>query len=72
MLCDLCGRTNGHIKGCPYYEPEKSDHYCPICGDGIYEDDEYVENPDGEQVHYDCVTNLRWFIDWLGLKVERK
>ena len=51
MLCDLCGRTNGHIKGCPYYEPEKSDHYCHICGDGIYEDDEYVEHHKSKMVY---------------------
>lgn len=72
MVCNVCERENGHIQGCPYYEPEMANHYCSICGDGIYEDDEYVENQDGEQVHYECINNLRWFIDWLGLKVERK
>lgn len=34
--------------------PQKSHHYCSICGDGVYDDEEYVKNTDGEYVHYEC------------------
>lgn len=69
-MCDICGVNGGHNKHCPYYEPPVAIHYCSICDDGIYEGEEYIENIDGEYVHYDCVNNMRELIEFLGGKVR--
>lgn len=62
--CDNCSPR------CPNYTPKKISHYCSICGEGIFEGDEYIENDDGEYVHYDCIQGARWLLEWLGYKVK--
>ena len=68
-LCDLCRRDPCHPQ-CPNYMPSKASHYCSICGDGIYDGEEYIENLDGEYRHYDCFHGLRELLDWLGYEVK--
>ncbi len=72
MICELCERTNGHIRGCPNYIPPKAIYYCSICDNGIYDGEEYIKNLDGEYAHYDCLTDLsyRAMIEWLGGEIS--
>ena len=48
----------------------KAKHYCSICGDGIYDGEEYIENDDGEYIHYGCIQGIRRLLDWLGYDVK--
>ena len=44
MACEICGETEGmHNPRCPKYEPLKFIAICEVCGQGIYEGDEYIE-----------------------------
>lgn len=55
---------------CPNYIPRKSLFYCSSCGEGIYDGEEYIENPDGEHRHFECFHGMRELVEWLGCKVE--
>lgn len=68
-LCRLC-RQNPCDHRCPNYIPPKSTYYCSICGGGIYPEEEYIKNLDGEYRHYECFHEMREFIEWLGFSVE--
>lgn len=71
MQCDICGRVNGHLKGCPESSLEqKSSHYCSICDEGIYDGEEYIMNDSGEYAHCDCFCGTRDLLEWLGYKVR--
>ncbi len=56
--------------GCPNYIPPKIYHYCSMCGQGIYEGEEYIENDDGEYRHFDCFQGMRDLLEWLGYEVK--
>lgn len=55
---------------CPNYMPPKVSHYCSICGNGIYDDEEYVENLDGECIHYECIQGKQHLLKWLGYDIK--
>lgn len=46
----------------------KAVYHCSICGDGIYENEEYLNNG-CEQIHFDCIPSMRWLINWLGYDI---
>lgn len=76
MYCDVCGLTGGfHRAGCPegHSSTEKSKYTCAECSENIYVDEEYVENENGDVMHYDCCYNLttRQLIEWLGFEIKR-
>lgn len=68
MRCEICQHEN-HIVGCPYYEGKHLSH-CDVCGEFIYEGEEYLENNGGDPVHLECIQGIRWLIDWLGYEVK--
>ena len=70
MPCEYCHQYGTHHPRCPLYEPPKSTHYCSICGDGILNGEEYIENDDSEYAHWDCFYNTRNLVEWLGFKVK--
>lgn len=45
MRCEICQHEN-HIVGCPYYEGKHLSR-CDVCGEFIYEGEEYLENNGG-------------------------
>ena len=49
MPCKYCLRDYEHDPRCPLYKDKKSYHYCSICGEGILEGEEYIENDGSEQ-----------------------
>ena len=74
MQCDVCGRINGHLRGCPEYEDEeiKPNHYCSICEEGILDGEEYIENDDGEYAHWECVDGKFSLADWLKIRIMKE
>lgn len=70
MSCQYCMRYSGHHPSCPNYEPPKAKHYCDVCGEGIYEGEEYIVNDDGECRHYDCIRSTRDLLEWLGYEIK--
>lgn len=55
---------------CPYYVPEKTSHYCSICGNGIYSGEEYIRNDDEEYTHWECIDTKKELAEWLGYEVK--
>ena len=71
MPCEYCMKHGSdHHPSCPNYEPPKPNHYCDVCGEGIYEGEEYIINDDGEYRHYDCFQGMRDLLEWLGYKIK--
>lgn len=72
MICDICGRINGHLSRCPEYEDEeiKPNHYCSICDEGIYGGEEYIENDYGDYAHWECVDYARDLAKFLGYEIK--
>lgn len=70
MACEYCNRIENHHPQCPLYTPPKLTHYCSICGEGIYEGDEYVVNDDGDYGHYECFYGIRDLLEWLGYEIK--
>lgn len=74
MYCEVCGGLGTHRNGCPEgYERKRVKHICAECSEGIYADDEYVENENGDKIHFDCCFNLttRQLVEWLGFDIKR-
>ena len=71
MQCDLCERTNGHVKGCPNYKPPQARHMCSACEMGIYEGEEYLENDYGDYRHFDCFNGMRDLLEWLRFDIRK-
>lgn len=70
MVCEYCNRDMAHHPRCPNYVPPKASHYCSICGEGIYDGEEYIENDDWDYRHYDCFQGMRDLLNWLGYEVK--
>lgn len=54
----------------PNYIPLKATQYCSICGSEIYDGEKYIENLDGEYIHYECIQGLRQLLEWLGYDIK--
>lgn len=74
MICDVCGRINGHLIGCPEYEDEKikPSHYCSICNEGIYDGEEYIENDTSEYAHWECIDGKFSMAEWLKIRIMKE
>ena len=70
MPCKYCLRDYEHDPRCPLYKDKKSYHYCSICGDGILEGEEYIENDCGEYAHWECVDYGRDLSRFLGYEIK--
>lgn len=68
MICEYCKQVPHHPH-CPFAPEPKSNHYCFICGNGIYDGEEYIENDDGEYIHYDCPTTGE-LVGFLGYEIK--
>ena len=70
MACKYCRHIIGHDPRCPLYEPPKASHYCSICGEGILNGEEYIENDCGEYAHWECVDYGRDLVKFLGYEIK--
>lgn len=68
-MCDICRKSPCDSR-CPNYIPPKTSHYCSICDEGIYDGEDYIENQDGEYIHYECVQGIRQLLEWLGYEIK--
>ena len=50
--------------------PQKANHYCSFCDEGIYGGEKYIENDYGEFIHYECIYTIKKLLDWLGYSVK--
>lgn len=72
MICKYCFSDTkyGHAAGCPNYNPKPSNYTCCYCKEGIYNEEDFIENSDGEYIHRDCIPGIDFLIDWLGYEVH--
>ena len=70
MPCNYCLKDYGHNPRCPLYKENKSTHYCSICGEGILEGEEYIENDCGEYAHWECFDGMKDLLEWLGYEIK--
>ena len=70
MACEFCHGIINHHPRCPNYELNEQAHYCSICGEGIYDGEEYIVNDDGEYAHWDCVDYGRDLVKFLGYEIK--
>ena len=70
MPCEYCGQYITHHPQCPLYESPKASHYCSICGEGILNGEEYIENDIGEYAHWECVDYGRDLAKFLGYEIK--
>ena len=70
MPCKYCLRDYEHDPRCPLYKDKKSYHRCSICGEGILEGEEYIENENGEYRHWECFDGMRDLLEWLGYEIK--
>lgn len=68
-MCSICRQTPCNCR-CPNYIPPNVTHYCSICGEGIYDGEEYIENDDGDFRHYNCFFGMRDLLEWLGYEIK--
>ena len=68
-MCEICGMSPCESR-CPNHTPKKAYYYCSICGEGIYLGDEYIENVEGERIHFSCVQGIKQLLEWLGYEVK--
>ena len=67
--CKRCFKGCIHTQ-CPNYELPKASHYCSICDEGIYPEEEYIENDNGEYAHLECVDGGYEMATFLGYKIK--
>ena len=68
-MCEICGLINC-VSRCPNYIAPKTSYYCSICGEGIYDGEEYIENDGGDYAHSDCFSGTKDVVEWLGYDVR--
>ena len=68
-MCEVC-KKNPCDTRCPNYDPPKALQYCSICGQGIYDGQEYIENIDEDCAHFECCYGLRDLLEWLGYEIK--
>lgn len=68
-MCEICKQITC-IPRCPNYVLPKSIYYCSLCGEGIYNQEEYIRNDKGEYAHYDCFYGMKDLLDWLECEIK--
>ena len=67
-MCDICGNLPC-VSRCPNYIAPKTSHYCSICGNGIYNGEEYIKNDDDGYAHWECITGKKDLAEWLNYDI---
>lgn len=68
-ICDIC-LNNPCLLRCPNYLPPKTSYTCGICGEGIGGGEDYIENWNGDYIHYECIKSIRHLLELLGSEVK--
>lgn len=48
--------------------PKQSNYICCYCKKGIYNNEQFLQNSEGQYIHRNCVPNMDFLIDWFGYK----
>ena len=64
--CIYCHTTGEHDFRCPNYEPPIPKYICSKCNEGIFNDEEFVINEQGERRHINCFDTFCDLAEWLG------
>ena len=70
MPCEYCGKYVTHHPRCPLHEPPNPTYCCSICGEGIFNGEEYIENDVGVYAHWECVNYGRDLVKFLGYEIK--
>ena len=68
-MCKICRKYPCDCR-CPNYKEPKSIHYCSVCEEGIQNGEEYIENYQGEYIHFECIQGIRWLLKWLDCEIK--
>lgn len=68
-MCQYCKQLYCPPR-CPNFIPPKSSHSCSICGEGIYDGEEYIKNDNGEYRHLECFYGIKDLLEWLGYEIK--
>lgn len=69
MACAGCHKAYCP-SNCSNYIPENCNYYCSICGNGIFNGEEYIRNNDGNYAHWECIDYKKDLVDWLGCEIK--
>ena len=67
-MCQLCNSYPCDSR-CPNHI-SKATLYCSSCGEGIRDGEEYIENADGECIHWECFTSMKDLLEFLGYEIQ--
>ena len=70
MYCKYCNGNGYHHHQCPNYSKPFAKHCCSICEDGIYYEEEYVVNEDGDYAHLECFNGIKDLLRWLCIDIQ--
>lgn len=67
-MCSICKQPKCTPR-CPNYISPIPKYVCPICNEGIYAGDEYVDNFSGEFAHLECLGQLsvKDILNWFDI-----
>lgn len=68
-MCQLCRSYPCNCR-CPNYILPRVTNYCSICGQGIYNGEEYIVNNINEYAHWECIDYGRDLAKWLGYEIK--
>ena len=69
MSCEYCRQTPHHPR-CPLAPEPKTNYYCSICKDGIFNGEEYIKNDNGYYAHFECIDSTRDLAKFLGYEIK--
>lgn len=71
IMCELCRQTICPPL-CPNYVIKNADAICELCNNAIEIGEEYIENPAGECIHFECRCYMtdRKLLKWLEMPVK--
>lgn len=69
MICEYC-RQNLHHPHCPLAPEPKSKYCCSICGNGIFNGEEYIVNNNDDYAHWECVDYAKDLAKFLGYEIK--
>lgn len=69
-MCNICLKNPCDYR-CPNYSPTHTGIYCCDCGEEILIGEQYIENDNGEYMHFDCVYGIRDLLEWLGYEIKK-
>lgn len=68
-MCSIC-RQNPCNCRCPNFKSIGLGYICSICGEEIQLGEKFLTNKDNEYVHYECLSDIKWLLNWLNVDIK--